>query len=127
MNKKSFFLGVVTGIILTFGTLYAISLVKQGSANNDIEYLEQPVSYENKKETSFRVFQVLGNAALANEASDKSGNDVFYLGNTVLVLGENFYSDQIVTVKKPQRIGTYSYTNKGGRPMTVPVIDGEME
>lgn len=128
MNKKSFFLGVVTGIVLTVGGLFIIGLTKQDSADDDpIQYLEQPVSYENKKETSFRVFQVLGNAALANEASDKSGGDVMYFGNTVLVLGENFYCDQIVTVKSPQRIGTYSYTNKGGRPMTVPVIDGEME
>lgn len=47
--------------------------------------------------------------------------------NTVVLLGENFYSDQVVTVKNPQRIGTYSYTNKGGMPMTVPVIEGEME
>ena len=53
------------------------------------------VSYENKTETSFKVFQVLGNAALATEASDKIGKDVMYLGNTAVILGENFYSDQI--------------------------------
>ena len=86
------------------------------------------MSYENKKETSFKVLQVLSsNAALAKEASDKIGNDVMYLGNTVLILGANYYSDQIVTVKNPQRVGTYSYTTNGGMPMTVPVIDGEME
>ena len=50
-----------------------------------------------------------------------------YIGNTVLVLGKDFYSDQIVTVKNPQRIGTYSYTNNGGMPMTVPVIEGEIK
>jgi hypothetical protein len=42
------------------------------------------------------VLQVLGNAALATEASDKIGGDVMYYGNTVLILGENYYSDQIV-------------------------------
>lgn len=50
-----------------------------------------------------------------------------YLGNTVVILGKNFYSDQIITLKNPQRIGTYSYTNKGGIPMTVPVMEGEMK
>lgn len=128
MNKKSFFLGVVTGIVLTFVGLFVIGLVNQNSSDNDpIQYLEQPVSYENKSETSFKVFQVLGNAALATEASDKIGKDVMYLGNTVLLLGENLYSDQIITIKNPQRVGTYNYTTNGGMPKTVPVIDGEME
>ena len=128
MNKKSFFLGVVTGIVLTLATLFVIAIINKNSADNDsVQYLEQPVSYEKKKETSFKVLQVLGNAALATEASDKIGSDVIYFGNTVLVLGENFYSDQIVTVKNPQRVGTYSYTTNGGIPKTVPVIDGEME
>ena len=128
MNKKSFFLGVLTGIVLTFAVLFVIGLVNQNSADNDpVQYLEKPVSYENKKETSFKVLQVLGNAALATEASDEIGGDVMYYGNTVVILGENYYSDQIVKVKNPQRVGTYSYTNKGGMPMTVPVIDGEMK
>lgn len=128
MNKKSFFWGVLTGAVLTFAVLVVIGLVNQNSADNDpVQYLEKPVSYENKKETSFKVLQVLGNAALAKEASDEIGGDVMYLGNTVVILGENYYSDQIVKVKNPQRVGTYSYTNNGGMPMTVPVIDGEME
>ena len=126
MNKKSFFWGVLTGIVLTLAVLIVIGLVNQNSAGNDpVQYLEKPVSYENKKETSFKVFQVLGNAALASEASDKIGGDVIYYGNTVLILGENYYSDQIVKVKNPQRVGTYSYTTNGGMPKTVPVIDGD--
>lgn len=125
---KSFLLGVLTGAVLTFGILFAIGLANQNSAGDDpIEYLEKPVSYENKEKASFRVLQVLGNAALAMEASDRIGGDVMYLGNTVLLLGENFYSDQKVTVKNPQRVGTYSYTTNGGMPKTVPVIGGEME
>ena len=124
MNKKSFFLGVVTGIVLTFIGLFVIGLVNQNSSD-PIQYLEQPVSYENKTKTSFKVFQVLGDAALAREASERIGGDVMYLGNTVVILGKNFYSDQVVTINNPQRVGTYSYTNNGGMPMTVPVIDGE--
>ena len=124
MNKKSFFLGVVTGIVLTFIGLFVIGLVNQNSSD-PIQYLEQPVSYENKTKTSFKVFQVLGDAALAREASDRIGGDVMYLGNTVVILGENYYSDQVITINNPQRVGTYSYTNNGGIPMTVPVIDGD--
>ena len=123
MNKKSFFLGVLTGVVLTFSVLFVIALVNRNpGAADPIQYLEQPVSYENKTETSFKVFQVLGNAALANEISNKEYK--WYHGNTVMILGEDFYSDQVVTIKNPQRVGTYSYTNNGGMPMTVPVIEG---
>jgi hypothetical protein len=128
MNMKSFLLGVLTGVVLTFGILFAIGLANQNSAGDDpVQYFEKPMSYENKEVTSFKVFQVFENAALATEASDEIGDDVMYYGNTVLLLGENFYSDQKVTVRKPQRVGTYSYTTNGGMPKTVPVIGGEME
>lgn len=126
MNKKSFFLGVVTGIVLTFVGLLVVALINKNSSDDDsIKYLKTPVSYENKKETSFKVFQVFDDAALASEISNKEYK--WYHGNTVLILGENFYSDQVVTVKNPQRLGTYSYTNKSGMPMTVPVINGKMK
>lgn len=124
MNKKSFIWGVVTGIILTLSILFIIGLASQNTGDKDpIQYLEKPIKYENKSETSFKVFQVLGKAALASEISNEEYK--WFNGNTVVILGENFYSDQIVTIKNPQRVGTYSYTNKGGMPMTVPVINGE--
>ena len=126
MNRKSFFWGVVTGIVLTIVGLFVFAFCRS-SSTDPIKYLEHPVSYENKTETSFEVLQVLGNAALATEASEKIGDEVMYYGNTVVILGKNFYSDQVVTVKNPMRVGTYSYTNKGGMPRTVPVIDGEMK
>ena len=127
MSKKSFFLGVVTGVVLTFVVLIVIGLVNEKSdANFPAQYLEKPVSYENKKETSFRVFQVLGNAALATEIS-ADGVIQLFTGNTVVLLGKDYYNNQVITVKNPQRIGTYSYTNKNDTQMTVPVIEGEME
>ncbi len=133
MNKKSFFLGVLTGGVLTFVVLFVIALAIQKSKGNDpiqqldpIQYLEKPVSYENKDVTSFKVLQVLDNGALATEASDEIGDKVLYYGNTVLIRGKDFYSDQIVVVKNPKRVGTHSYTNNGGMPMTVPVIEGDM-
>ena len=127
MNKKSFFLGVLTGIVLTFVGLFVIGLVYQKSKDSTIQYLENPVSYENKKETSFKVFQVLENKALANEVSDTFYNSVMYLGNTVLLLGDNYYNDQVVNVKNPQRVGTFKYITNKKEIMTVPIIGGQIE
>ena len=129
MTKKSFLLGILTGIVITLVGLWGLSVINQNSSEDEdtIRYFEKPKSFENKKETSFRVFQVLGDAALASEASDKYEGFVSYSGTTVLILGENFYSDQIVIVKNPRIIGTYCYTNNADMPMTVPVIDGDIK
>ncbi len=125
MNKKSFFIGMLSGVVLTIVALVVIAFVKGASEDDAIQYLEKPVSYENKKITSFKVFQVLGeDAALAMESSDKEYK--WFYGNTVLLVGKDFYSDQVVTMKNPQRTGTYSYTNNSGMPKTVPIIEGEI-
>lgn len=137
MNKKSFFLGVVAGIVLSVVILVAIGLFSNKATGNDpagdepaindpIEYLENPVNYEGKSETSFKVFQVLGDAALAKEKEEGSYFSDPYTGKVVLILGEGFYSEQVITVRNPQRVGTYSYTTKDNRPLTVPVVDGDM-
>ena len=126
MNKKSFILGFFTGVIVTFIGIFILGKTMQNPASQDsIQYLENPVSYENKEETSFKVFQVLGDLALANEVSSAEFN--IYNGNTVVILGENYYNDQVVKIKNPQRIGSYSYTTRSDMPMTVPVVDGEKE
>lgn len=126
MNKKSFFIGMLSGIVLTIVVLFVIGFVRQKNNEDDaIQRLEKPVSYENKKITSFKVFQVIGeDAALAKEISDKELD--MYLGNTVVLIGKDFYSDQVITIKNPKRTGTYSYTNNSGMPMTVPIIEGEI-
>ena len=126
MNKKSFFIGMLSGVVLTIVALVVIAFVRQKNNEDDaIQRLEKPVSYENKKITSFKVFQVIGeDAALAKEISDKELD--MYLGNTVVLIGKDFYSDQVITMKNPQRTGTYSYTNNSGMPMTVPIIEGEI-
>ncbi len=131
MSKKSFFIGFAFGIVLTLVALFVIGVIIQNYETNvPVQRLDNPVCYENKTETSFKVFQVFSNGALAKEISDEkeiSGEEMkWYLGNTVVVLGKNYYDDQILTVKNPQRVGTYSYINKDGMSMTVPVIDGEI-
>ena len=131
MSKKSFFIGFASGIVLTLVALFVIGVIIQNYETNvPVQRLDNPVCYENKTETSFKAFQVFSNGALAKEISDEkeiSGEEMkWYLGNTVVVLGKNYYDDQILTVKNPQRVGTYSYINKDGMSMTVPVIDGEI-
>ena len=69
------------------------------------------------------MFQVLGNAALASEISNEEYK--LFNGNTVVILGENFYSDQIVTIKKSSESWNIQLYEQGGMPMTVPVINGE--
>lgn len=131
MSKKSFFLGLVTGVVLTFVGLFVVGLVNQNTADDDpVQYFEQPVNYENKKSTSFKVFQVLGNAALASEISNKQYK--WYNGTTVLLLNGQFYCDQVIELENPKQVGTYNYQTKerevlgttvGGDMKTVPVID----
>lgn len=126
MERKSIFLGIIIGIVLTFSTLYLIGLGNQNSEDYDpIVYLEKAESYENKKETSFKVFQVLSDAALMNEVSHKEKE--LYFGKVVLIRGKDFYNDQVVTVKNPRIVGTYRYTTVENFDMSVPIIEGEME
>ena len=118
---------MLSGIALTIvGVFFLAFIGLQGSKDDNIQFLEHPVSYENKRTTSFKVFQVIEkDKALANEISNKEYK--WFNGNTVVLVGDDFYSDQEITVKNPQRVGTYSYTNKADIPMTVPVIKGEVK
>ena len=126
MEIKSTFLGIIIGIVLTFSTLYLIGLGNQNSEDNDPTiHIEKGKSYENKKEASFKVFQVLSDAALMREVSDKVRE--LYFGKTVLIRGEDFYNDQVVTVKNPRIVGIYRYTTVKYLDMNVPIIEGEME
>lgn len=127
MNWKSFIIGIATGIALSVVAFFVIAYIGRNSSNDQVKHLEQPASYENKTTTSFKVFQVFEDAALAREESKRVEDIAFYYGNTVLIVGDNFYNNQIITIKKPMRVGTFSYVNNAGIPMTVPIIDGDME
>lgn len=130
MGKKIliYVAGIITGVILTFGVL-AVIAANNNHGEDDIAYFETPINYENKKSTSFKVFQVLGNAALASEISDKQYN--WFHGTTVLLLNGQFYCDQVIELDNPKQVGTYKYQTKerevlgttvGGDMKTVPVI-----
>ena len=52
MNKKSFFIGMLSGVVLTIVALVVIAFVRQKNNEDDvIQRLEKPVIYENKKIT----------------------------------------------------------------------------
>ena len=130
MEKVYFFVGALIGGVIGIIAFELIST--QNSKDSDtvqdydpIVYLEKAESYEGKGETSFKVFQVLTDAALMREVSDKENER--YFGKTVLVYGKYFYNDQVVTVKNPQIVGTYSYISKGDENITVPIIEGKIE
>ena len=126
MERKSIFLGIIIGIVLTFSTLYLIGLGNQNSEDYDPTiHIEKGKSYENKKETSFKVFQGLSDAALMREISDKENGR--YFGKVVLIYGKYFYNDQVVVVKNPRIVGIYRYTTVENFDMSVPIIEGEME
>ena len=44
MNKKSFFIGMLSGVVLTIVALVVIAFVKMASEDDAIQHLEKPVS-----------------------------------------------------------------------------------
>ena len=130
MEKVYFFVGALIGGVIGIIAFELIST--QNSKDSDtvqdcdpIVYLEKAESYEDKGETSFKVFKVLSDAALMREVSDKENKR--YFGKIVLIYGKYFYNDQVVTVKNPQIVGTYSYISKGDEKITVAIIEGKIE
>jgi hypothetical protein len=130
MGKKIliYIAGIVTGVIMTFGVLAIVAVNNRDK--DDITYFKTPINYEDKESTSFKVFQVLDNGALANEISNDSY--MWYNGKTVLLLNGQFYCDQVIELEHPKQVGTFKYmtqkrevsgTTVGGNMMTVPVID----
>ena len=122
----SFIFGSLILAILIVGLTRLISKDNSSIQDNDPTiHTEKGKSYENKKETSFKVFQVLSDAALMDEIADKEKE--LYFGKVVLIRGKDFYNDQVVTVKNPRIVGTYRYTTVENFDMCVPIIEGEME
>lgn len=117
-----FISGVVTGMILLFLILIAIS--RCSDLNNDVILFEE--QGECMKETSFKVFQVLDSGdALAMAIED---GYMIATGPVVLFLGEegtSYYDEQVINVSQgmcARQIGVYRYVTKEGREKTVPVV-----
>lgn len=130
-----FFLGIVTGFILTILALFFIGNskppapddgeeIQSETVDNGITLSEQPTEFT--ASDRFEVFQVMEKGALAKCADPRlempffSGPDVYILSD-----GQNmFYDGQRLTVpdgKKAVMIGTYSYEYFSGKKV-VPLI-----
>ena len=112
-----FFLGIVTGCVLT---IVALSIIASTYSKSDITIAEQQTAFTTA--TKFEVFQVLEDGALAN-CEEKGYSTSFFTG--IVADGQNqFYDDQIIEVPKAKRaiqIGTFRYRTKLAEKV-VPVI-----
>lgn len=119
-----FFLGMITGCLLTFGGLFVVASVQNLSKETNITYAEQPSTFTDA--TKFEVFQVLGDGALARCENREYGIST-YTGPIVYLASDGqtqYYDDQVICVpkgKKAMQVGTYRYQSKMG-DKTVPVI-----
>ena len=123
MEIETFFLGAIFGMVI----IVIIDGLENRKSKDNVRYFDESVSYEDKGEASFEVFQVLTDAALATEIFWERGKRRKYFGKSVLIHGEDFYDGQIINVRNPRRVGTYRYTDITDVEMTVPIIEGEME
>ena len=124
LDRDSFFMGACISAF-SFMVIFVFSwVIRMGPTDNvPIQYLEKPVSYENKKEASFRVFQVIdSNTALAHEGDYYVFDTPWKQGNTVVLFGSEFHNDQLVTIKNPQKVGIYTCFSGEGFPRKVPVV-----
>ena len=120
-----FFLGIITGCVLTIAALFVIGVSYSNSEESDITIAERQTVF--KSASRFEVFQVLGDGALANCEEQQGYSRSYFTGPVVYILsdGQNlFYDDQIIDIpygKMAIQIGTYRYQTKLGEKV-VPVI-----
>lgn len=120
-----FFLGMITGCVLTIAALLYIAKVQNVGEDSGLTLYEQPVGTINSY--SFEVLQVLPNGnALAN--SENPDWRESYTGPVVLLLADensHYYDEQTVKVpkgKSARQVGTYQYQTNAGMHKTVPVV-----
>ncbi len=135
----SFFLGILTGILLTFG-LFAVrayivqqggesvvEIEKQAKLPEGVTMLDTPVPFTEAK--NFEIMQVIfDDAALAqSEKKTQYTGSIYYSDPVVLIVTDQkntFYDDQIVKCPKDSKVmqvGTYNYKTQMGWK-TVPII-----
>ena len=135
----SYFLGIVTGVLLTLG-FFAVKAYtpKQGGENDaqtekeaklpdGVTMLDEPVPFNEAK--NFQVLQVVfEDAALAqSEKKMQYTGTIYYTDPVVLIVADEkntFYDDQIVKAPKDCKViqvGTYNYKSQLGWK-TVPII-----
>lgn len=133
----SYFLGILTGILLTIGFL-AIknATTKDGEAGTEttekapklpegVTMLDTPLPFTEAR--NFEIMQVIFNDAALAKSEDRRYGTNFYSDPIVLIVSDTenaFYDDQIVKAPKNSKVmqvGTYKYETKMGWK-TVPII-----
>ena len=135
----TYFLGILTGILLTLGffALKNSSPKQEGENSNKTEkqaelpdgvtMLDEPVPFTEAK--NFQIMQVVFNdAALAqSEKKMQYTGTTYYTDPVVLIVADKentFYDDQIIKAprdSKEMQVGTYQYKTQMGWK-TVPII-----
>ena len=122
-----FLLGVLTGAILTFGTLLLFSIGYYFSDDNQVSMFSAPGDVMQLK--SFEVFQVLPNGnALAHSSAKPKSQTYGYRDPIVLILADagcSYYDSQVIEVSSKQvvrQIGIYKYDTIKGFGKTVPIV-----
>lgn len=133
MNKWLYFGGgVLTGAVLTFLVLFAIS----SGSNEDIQedpgltFFDQPGDVI--ESNSFKVFQSLSEGAALVSAENPENTEyenIKYTGGLICLLvnneGKFYYDDEIVKVpggKVARQVGIYQYETKAEMDKTVPIV-----
>ncbi len=121
-----FFLGMITGCVLTIAALVYVAKVYNVDDNPGLELFEQPAG--TIESYSFRIVQVLPNGNALAFSESELFKDVAHTGPVVLLLSDessHYYDDQIVRVPKGKRafqMGVYQYETNEGMHKTVPVV-----
>ncbi len=135
----SYFLGIVTGILLTLGFFAVNAYVpkqngeegtqteQEAKLPDGVTMLDEPVPFNEAK--NFQVLQVVfEDAALAqSEKKMQYTGTIYYTDPVVLIVADEkntFYDDQIVRAPKDCKViqvGTYNYKTQMGWK-TVPII-----
>ena len=135
----TYFLGILTGVVLTIGFLVVRNITskdgaegtekteKQAKLPEGVTMLDEPIPFTEAK--NFEVLQVVfEDAALAqSEKKMQYTGSIYYTDPVVLIVADQkntFYDDQIVKCPKDSKVmqvGTYQYQTQMGWK-TVPIV-----
>ena len=122
-----FFLGLITGVILTFVALVFVYASNEADEEKNISMFSTPGETLSLK--SFEIMQVLPNGSALAQSSEKAKSQyTFYSDPIVMFLpveGSSYYDDQIIEVpakKVVRQVGTFKYTTGAGLNKTVPIV-----
>ena len=116
-----FILGIVTGIILTFGFFIVLGATRSTAGMPGLNAFEQPGDCLISK-SSLEVFQVLSPDSALAKIKDDYTSAVYLLVNNE---GKTYYDDQVIKLPAGmcfRQIGTYQYETKSEFVKTVPVV-----